>query len=526
MRSAYWITALLLSAQSWTPGPQVVTFWSAVDDSDQPYALYLPSGYSPAKKWPVVISLHGAGSNHRLNLRRVFGQGNRPGQTDAAASRYFPQFPEVSMIVASPLARGTMGYQTVAEQDVYDVLADVKKRFSVDEDRVYLTGLSMGGGGALWLGLTRPDVWAAIAPVCPTPPQGTEALAGNALNLPVKLFQGEIDPVVPAAQSREWHKRLLDAGVRADYVEYPGVRHNSWDHAYKGASIFEWFASFQRVRSPERVVFHSNSYKHGTAYWLRFTRLTPGLMASFDGTLRDGRLVAKTSNLMSFAVSQPVRTALIDGIEVRIGPRQTALFEQTAKGWQVSKPKPESNGKRLGAEGPVSDAISSHHVYIYGTGLRDVATHAADWSTARSRLALSFRVLADREARESELENANLILFGNKETNTVLDRLAPRLPIHLNPGAADYGLVYVYPVDGRYVVVSSGLPWWTRIDQANRPGLSFIAAPYRTLQSFGDYIVFKGGIDNVIAEGRFDNDWKLPADVREKLRASGALEVR
>ena len=79
---------------------------------------------------------------------------------------------------------------------------------------------------------------------------------------------------------------------------------------------------------------------------------------------------------------------------------------------------------------------------------------------------------------------------------------------------------------GRYVVVSSGLPWWTRADQAKRPGLPLTAAPYRALQSFGDYIVFKGGIDNVLAEGRFDNSWKLPPGVAEKLRATGAVEVR
>jgi hypothetical protein len=473
-----------------------------------------------------VISLHGAGSNHRLNLRRVFGQGNRPGESDVGVTRYFPALPEVPMIVASPLARGTMGYQTVAEQDVYDVLADVKMRFSIDEDRVYLTGLSMGGGGTLWLGLTRPDVWAALAPVCPAVPSGTEALAGNALNLPVKLFHGELDPVVPVAQSRAWHKRLIEAGVKADYVEYPGIRHNSWDHAYRGAAIFEWFARFQREKNPERVVFRADSYRHGSAYWLRFTGLTPGVLASFDGSLRDGRLVASTANLHAFMVLQPVSRALIDGTEIQLRPRQTASFRRTAKGWQLNPAGVGTNDKRLGAEGPISDAISSRHMYIYGNGLREVAAQAAEWSTPRSRLTLGFRVLPDSEAREADIAGANLVLFGTKETDSVLARLASKLPIHLNPGAADYGLVYVYPVDGRYVVVSSGLPWWTRLDQANRPGLPFIAAPYRTLQSFGDYIVFKGGIDTVIAEGRFNNDWNLPADVAGKLRATGALEVR
>ena len=72
-------------AQIYPHGPQVLTFLSDIDDSDQPYALYLPKKLAPGKKYPLVISLHGAWSNHRLNLRRVFGKGNLPGETDAEA---------------------------------------------------------------------------------------------------------------------------------------------------------------------------------------------------------------------------------------------------------------------------------------------------------------------------------------------------------------------------------------------------------------------------------------------------------
>ncbi|MCS7316160.1 MAG: alpha/beta hydrolase-fold protein, partial [Bryobacterales bacterium] len=178
-------TGVAAAIQPWTPGPQVVTFLSDADDSDQPYGLYVPKNYDPARRYPLVLSLHGEGSNHRLNLRRVFGRGNLPGETDAEATRRFPPLPDVDFIVATPLARGTMGYQGLAEKDVYDVLADVRKRLSVDEDRIYLTGLSMGGGGALRLALTRPDVWAAVAAVCPAIPAGLERVAPNALNLAV-----------------------------------------------------------------------------------------------------------------------------------------------------------------------------------------------------------------------------------------------------------------------------------------------------------------------------------------------------
>lgn len=166
-----------VAAQRLESGPQVLTFFSDVDDTEQPYGLYLPPDYDATKAYPLVISLHGAGSNHRLNLRRVFGKSNADGENDVEASRYFPEWEDVDYIVASPFARGTVGYQGVAEKDVMDVIADVKRRFSIDENRMYLTGLSMGGGGTLWIGLTRPDLWAAIAPVCPAPPDGTEDFA-------------------------------------------------------------------------------------------------------------------------------------------------------------------------------------------------------------------------------------------------------------------------------------------------------------------------------------------------------------
>src|SRR3954451_14369458 len=93
-------------AQVYVPGPQVLTFLSDVDDTDQPYALYVPKQYDAQKKYPLVISLHGDYSNHRLNLRRVFGKGNRTGETDAEATRYWPNLRDVDFIVASPLSRG------------------------------------------------------------------------------------------------------------------------------------------------------------------------------------------------------------------------------------------------------------------------------------------------------------------------------------------------------------------------------------------------------------------------------------
>ena len=547
-RLAAWlaVATATLAAQLYQPGPQVLTFLSDADDSDQPYALYLPRNFDPARKWPLVISLHGAGSNHRLNLRRVLGRGNLPGETDAEATRRWPLLPDVDFIVASPLARGTMGYQGLAEKDVYDVLADVQRRFPVDEDRVYLTGLSMGGGGALRLALTRPDVWAAVAAVCPVVPPELEHLAGNALNLPVRLFHGELDPVAPVAVSRKWHRLLLDLDVPADYIEYPGVRHNAWDRAYQNAAVLEWFKQFRRQRFPQRVRFVTDAYRYRSAYWVELDGLTPGETASVDARFTENnRLEIRTSGVDGFTlkleghpafVSSRALELSIDGQRVAVPRETTPAFRKVNGRWQPGRYQPSHGEKRPGLEGPIGEAIAGRHLYVYGTAAagsaeeiesrRRMAAQAADWSSPRGRLLVFLRVLADTEVTEADLRSSHLILFGNRETNRLIARLADRLPLELNPGAPDYGLVFVAPAGDRLVVVNSGLPFWTGAERTRRGAFGFAPLIPRLLDSFGDFILFKGSLDQVVAEGRFDRNWKVPPEAAARMLATGAVRIR
>jgi predicted esterase len=540
--------------QKLKPGPQVLTFFSDVDDTDQPYALYLPKNFNSSKKYPLIISLHGAGSNHRLNLRRVFGQSNRPGETDVEATRYFPQWRDLDFIVASPLARGTMGYQGIAEKDVYDVLADVRRRFPVDDDRIYLTGLSMGGGGTVWLGLSRPDIWAAIAPVCPAPPGEAVDLASNALNLPVHIYQGAADEAVKPEGTREWVKRLQDLGTHVEYNEYPGVAHNSWENAYKDEAVFVWFAKLRRKRFPDRVRFVTSRYKYNTAYWVQIDRLTPGALASIDAKFTaNNRLEVTTSALHAFTLrlakhpkfkaKRPVEV-IVDGLALKTTAVDSLSLCRRDGVWTVEKYKAPANSKRPGAEGPIGEAIASRHVYVFGTAgnpspeelraRREQAARAADWSSPRGRLLVFPRVLADKDVRPSDRESSNLVLFGTKETNSLIAELSDRLPIQFNPSVTDYGLVYVFPLDGHYILVSSGKPWWQSAPPAESPRpaepatrrrFSFLPGAAGALSAFKDYVLFKDSPENVVAEGRFDENWRLPEADAEKMRSTGTVTI-
>jgi pimeloyl-ACP methyl ester carboxylesterase len=564
------LLAAVLLGQPYTAGPQVLTYVSDVDDSVQPYGLYLPRNFDASRKYPLVISLHGDFSNHRLVLRQVFGIENQiratydwpligPRQMGAferrtlrretdseAANGPFPPFPNVDFIVATPLARGSMGYQGIAEKDVYDVLAEVKKRFPIDEDRIYLTGLAMGGGGTLWLGLTRPDVWAAIAAACPVAPQGTEELAPNALNLPVRLFQGALDPLVPVDVSRGWNVKLRDAGARVEYTEYPVVKHNSWEEAYKNAAIFNWFAGFRRDRFPERVRFTTRSYAYRSAYWVELDGLTPGNLASIDVKFTGpNQIEVQTTGLEGFTLrpaghplcdsSRPV-SVKVDGTTLKAGPRPALSFSRTEKGWKEALYVPPAGWKRPGAEGPIREAVSRRHLYVYGTAdspdetelkrRRAQAEFAAKWVDTRQPLLLSLRAVPDKEALEAASRGADLVLFGVKETNSLIARLVSVLPIELNPGAADYGLVFIAPAPNGYVLVNSGLPWWTGAEGDRREVFPFTPPPYSFLTGFGDFILFKGSLKNVVAEGRFDRNWKVPAEQAAKMAATGTVQIR
>ncbi len=550
------LTAGSVVAQRLRPGPQDLSFFSAVDDADQPYAVYIPENFDESRDYPLVVFLHGAWSNHRLGMRRLFGVGNsqgydfiKPGtapyETDVEASRYWPPFRPVDYIAAAPLARGTAGYQGVAEQDVYDMIDDLKSRFRIDEDRIYLTGLSMGGGGTLWLGLTRPDIWAAIAPVCPAPPEGTLELAGNAGNLPVHLFIGDKDFLYQTAT--DWRLEMEKSALSLDYAEYPGVGHNSWEWAYKDGFIFDWFSQFRRESFPEKVSFTTRWFRYSKAYWVTVDDMVPGEKAVIDAAFTaPNSITVVTSGVNAFTLAleghpqfdpaRKVRVSL-NGRAFSVRSAGAVSFRLSAGKWVNGRFTPGLTSKQKGAEGPLYEAVTGSHLYVYGTAdnppaevlaeRRAQAAAAADWSGLGGRIMVFPRVVADRDVRPDDYVKSNLILFGTRETNSVIAKFAADLPMHLEKGGDEYGLVYIYPMNRRYLLINSGLPWWTPpAGEGAEAGYRFGGAKVEALKKMGDFLLFRKTPDKVVAGGTFDSNWKLPSDAVKAIEAAGVVSVR
>lgn len=236
-----------------------------------------------------------------------------------------------------------------------------------------------------------------------------------------------------------------------------------------------------------------------------------------------------------YAADRPLEIG-IDEQRFILPPGMAPSFHRTGSLWESGRAPASDGAKRRGLEGPMSEVVASRHVYVYGTAdepseevlaaRRAEAERAADWSVYRGpfwgRVMVFPRVVADRELRPSDLESAHLVLFGTRETNILIDRFADRLPLHLDPAAEGHGLAYVYPADGRYVLVASGLPWWT--PGPSQDGLPFTnAVAALGLNGRPDYLLFEGSPENVVAQGRFDPEWRLAPEEAQRLSASGVV---
>lgn len=132
---------------------------------------------------------------------------------------------------------------TAALRMTVELIADLERNLSIAPDRIYVTGLSMGGFGT-WDAVQRyPDRFAAAAPICGG---GDAALAKNIVHIPIWAFHGGKDTVVKVKRSRDMIAALKEVGGSPKYTEYDGVGHNSWTATYRDPEFYRWLFSQQK----------------------------------------------------------------------------------------------------------------------------------------------------------------------------------------------------------------------------------------------------------------------------------------
>jgi pimeloyl-ACP methyl ester carboxylesterase len=412
-------------------------YLSEADDSAQPYTLYVPEDYDAGHPWPLIVDLHGAGG--------TCGSPDYP----------LPHRPR-TYLYARPDARTLSNYNNLGEKDVLDVIAQVRKLYSVDPSRIYLQGTSMGGGGAWSISCRDPDLFAAVVPMCGWPsiqrnPVGGKCFLGNFLHVPMLAFHDLADEAAPFQNSYWGVKRLQEMGYAARLYTPQGYGHDNFHWVrLAGVDRTAWLLNQRKPEAPATIVYGTASAQRGRAYWVEIRQFSDptGDAHVRARALPNNQLHLQMKNINTLAVRPPAQ--LFDRrspLEVVIGddvcryeaPLPEVLYvSRTGQGWELLTADPTTaQPYRRYDRGSLSNLYRGEPVLIVlGTSGSDALVEAmAAFAKELSRHSTSapmhfptIPVKLDSAVTAEDLRTKNLVLIGGPDENAVTRMIADQLP--------------------------------------------------------------------------------------------------
>lgn len=217
-----------------------------------PYRILLPDNYDPENKYPLVIFLHGSGERGNDNEKQLV-HGAELFLRDSIRKKYpaivvFPQcsissyWSDVNIVSNEASGKRTFEYltnskPTVAMNLLLNLLDDLRRKYSIQKKKIYISGLSMGGMGTFEIVRREPNLFAAAMPICGG---ANPATAKSLLKTKWWIFHGEKDDVVNPQLSKDMAVAILNEGGSAKLTLYPNANHNSWDSAFAESNFMQW----------------------------------------------------------------------------------------------------------------------------------------------------------------------------------------------------------------------------------------------------------------------------------------------
>lgn len=215
---------------STTPGQRAQSFSKEYTRTEKlDYLFYLPKEYGMDDSGiPLLLFLHGSGERGKdVNLVAKHGP-----------PKLISQGKEFPFIVVSPQCPEGMWWTMDSQLEILnDMIESICENYNVDRNRIYITGLSMGGYGTWSMLAKYPDKFAAAVPICGG---GDSSLVELYCKVPIWVFHGAKDNVVPVAQSESMVNALKKCGSDVKFTVYPDAGHNSWEETYNNPELFKW----------------------------------------------------------------------------------------------------------------------------------------------------------------------------------------------------------------------------------------------------------------------------------------------
>lgn len=542
------------------PGSTVLAYQSKVDESIQPYAVVLPRDYQPNenRQWPLHVELHGR--NASLNEVSFLHQNdNKPLKED------------IPWIQLNIFGRTNNAYRWAGETDVFEALADVKKRFRIDERRITLRGFSMGGAGAWHLGLHHPSIWSSVGagagfvetmhhlsrkePLSPLHQRTTKIYdaqdyALNAFDVPIIGYGGELDPQLFAAKTM--HAKGEELGVPIPILIGPQTAHKFHPESLKQFMAFldEHSKSGRpEFPNPTKIKFITHTPKYNECAWLTVEEQERPFDASVVEANVDSAaktVSIQTKNIAVLKIQRNVADrAIIDGgtpislTNPAAGKLASAYFAKGQTGWQEldleQSKKHETNDfdfadlrKHRNLQGPIDDAFMEPFVCVRPTGApwSQALNDWSRWTLERfsnefdHRLRGRVPTVEDHQLTDDQIQSKHLILFGDPGSNSVLAKVIDRLPIKWTRDQIEFNgqsystsnhavaLIFPNPLNPRkYVVINSGHTFHESEFQKSNANL------YPYLGDFG-VIQFEphstsGYQESILSSDLFDAHWRF-----------------
>lgn len=492
-------------------GPTALGYVSEIDGSVQPYGLYVPASYptSGNTRYRLDTWFHGRGEtlsevNFISDVQRSGGPFVRP-----------------DTFVLQLYGRYCCANKLAGEVDLFEALADVKRRFRIDSDRIVVRGFSMGGAACWQFAAHYASDWAAAAPgagFSETPdflkvfqketlkPTWWEQklwqmydcpnYAPNFFNLPTVAYSGEIDSQKQAADVME--KVLADEGIALTHIIGPKTA-----HAYHPAAKVEIDRRIDSIvergrnRVPRKVRLATPTLKYNRQYWVTVDGLGHHWEpARVDAVLADDHTVqATTKNVTALTFSMdpgycPLDVHLvpelsIDGQKLKGTPvgsdrSWTCSLRRSGGRWALATAPEAGLVKRHDLQGPIDDAFMESFMIVRPTGT-PIAPGVSKWVDAELAHAITewrrqfrgdARIKNDGDVTDADIAAHNLVLWGDPGSNKILARIADKLPIkwtaeNVTVGGKNYPssthapiLIYPNPLNPqRYVVLNSGFTY-------------------------------------------------------------------
>ena len=408
-------------------------YYSPADGSGQPFVATVPNDFSRARTYPLCVSLH--------------GRGGRPlPKRDAAYNEQY--------IGVSPWGRGDNGFRALGENDVLEIIRYVREWYKIDPARIYVAGGSMGGWGTWHMASGHPDLFAAGAAVAGYP-------AGlpleNLKHVPVFNQHGGKDWTVPIDYSRFAVSMLQKMGYAVMHKEFPDGTHESFAplSAYPTA---EWMLTLRRPGQPAAVTYTCQSPDQGKAYWLNIRRFVDpharaevnACATGYGGHQALSLALDNVEVLELDTAAMPVdrNSKLLVQVGFDLLEQEAPLPERLFvlvqdKGWTLARewspPASETRPYRAGAAAELYTGEPLLVVYgSQGDDGRDAILRTAAEDLARfpgegGDMPIGrFSIKADRDVTGEDMEHFNLVLIGGARDNSVVARMADRLPFTIN----------------------------------------------------------------------------------------------